>query len=111
MDGYSYITNKLRDERQERMIVTQTNLTKTSTTLVGITVAISLITLVKEIWLSPPVIDIETKQLLQKQSKDLHSLEQNLKGIDSSMKVFLERSSNKDEYLLENIQQKFDSTK
>jgi hypothetical protein len=93
------------------MIVTQTNLTKTSTTLVGITVAISLITLVKEIWLSPPVIDIETKQLLQKQSKDLHSLEQNLKGIDSSMKVFLERSSNKDEYLLENIQQKFDSTK
>jgi ABC-type transport system substrate-binding protein len=58
---------------------------------------------------SPEVKQLQ-KLLIQK-SQLIDSISQYHKEIDSSLKVFLERSSNKDNDKLNNIQQKPDSTK
>jgi hypothetical protein len=87
IEGQTHIGNELREHRIESMMKTQTNLTQISTGLVLLTAVVSVVTLVKEIWLSPPVIDKETKQLMKKQEQNSYNLERNLHRIDSTFQA------------------------
>jgi hypothetical protein len=65
---------------------TQRKQNRISIRLVAAATILSLATLIKEFWPPQPIIDRETKQLLQKQATSQDSLQQILRRIDSTFR-------------------------
>jgi hypothetical protein len=94
MDGYSYVNNKLRDERQDKIIDTQTRL---SWVAVGVTAASLIASFVSVYFTATDTTSEEFQSLntqYQKMLPLLEKMQQSQKGLDSSVKVYLERSTN-----------------
>jgi hypothetical protein len=92
-DAKKYLEQRKRDERQDGLLTLQANsitsqrrLTRLALWIAGVSAAATVATLVKEIWLSHPILEPETKQQIDKQVITLDSLKQSLQNIDSTLR-------------------------